>query len=1077
MVKKLICGTMCGLLLATSWYTPMAADHPSAVTQAETAPTSGTVGENLEWEYQSTKKQLTIRVTPGKAGNGAIPDYTDHYDSSPTPWNAWTNKITSAVVEEGVTVLGKHTFANCNLKSVSLPESLQKINAYAFYDCGRLTKISIPSRVTELDVMAFSLCSALQNIDVSAQNSVYCSILGDLYNKEQTTLLRCAPGKTDASYTAVPSLTAIGDRAFSSCYNLTRITLHDNIESIGESAFSGCSNLTEITLPAQLKTLGDSAFWFCSALTEVRLPDSLTQMGTGEFFYCKSLRKVTLPAQLTDLPDTTFVSCEALTEVTLPEELTRIGWNAFYGCTSLEQLTLPDSVLYLGEAAFEKCSSLRRIHLPKSLAYLGSGAFSNCTALEEIQLPEGLNRIPAHAFSGCSSLKGIQIPASVREIEAGAFMACTGISAFSVAKGNRSFSAPDGNLYNRKGTTLIQYAPAKTASSFRVPEKVTCVDQAFYSCANLKHVTLPKGISEIGSSTFANSGLTEITVPEGVTKIGYSAFLNCTQLTSVRLPSTLTEMEVYAFDNTALENSESNWEQNALYLDGWLVQTKAGTETQLTVKDGTVGMAEKALAENETLQSVTLPASLKHLYENPFSACEALTQITVKPGSSAFSSSNGVLYSQDRTALLAYPRSKDDSSFVIPESVTVIRKNAFSDNSLLAQITFPAGLKDIQPNAFYSCSALQQVTLPDGFTQIGNSAFQDCTALEEAYIPGSVSVIGESAFQNCTLTRLTLSEGIRTILRCAFMHNPSLAQISLPGSLTAVGDYVIDDTAYQKNPDNWKNGMLMLDHWLLDSQPNQTAAERLSLEEGTVGLADYAMAGDYPSLKELSFPESMAYIGSYALPDGDLLQSITVDPNNEHFTALDGVLYNKDMTRLVRYPSGKTDSSFSLPDGVQTIAEDSFNDNTRLTDLVLPLSLQKIEDYACTNCSGLKTVHYEGSRSNWNAVSVGPHNKYLSAARPFYAAESSTNSHVSKEESGCTVQVQGVFLSPPAYVAVAGYRDGAMIDSQILPYEDSMPPVSLTGDFSTVKVMVWETLEDLEPFTPVEIIPQEKWRR
>lgn len=87
-------------------------------------------------------------------------------------------------------------------------------------------------------------------------------------------------------------------------------------------------------------------------------------------------------------------------------------------------------------------------------------------------------------------------------------MACTGISAFSVAKGNRSFSAPDGNLYNRKGTTLIQYAPAKTASSFRVPEKVTCVDQAFYGCANLKHVTLPKGISEIGSSTFANSGLT-----------------------------------------------------------------------------------------------------------------------------------------------------------------------------------------------------------------------------------------------------------------------------------------------------------------------------------------------------------------------------------------------------------------------------------------------------------------------------------------------------------------------------------------------------------------------------------------
>lgn len=214
-----------------------------------------------------------------------------------------------------------------------------------------------------------------------------------------------------------------------------------------------------------------------------------------------------------------------------------------------------------------------------------------------------------------------------------------------------------------------------------------------------------KPVTSIGELAFQQcSGITSINIPNSVTSIQQGAFSNCSGLSSITIPSSVTSIE-----NTAFWNCTG-------------------------------------------LTSITIPSSVTSIGVNVFYNCTGLTDITVDSNNSSFCSESGVLFNKDKTTLIYYPLGKNDSSYTIPDGVTVIEQYAFYCNSKLTSVTIPSGVTSIGEMAFRECSGLTSVIVPSSVTSIEYNAFWCCFNLI-IYIPGGIT-IGIDAFYS-TAAKIT----------------------------------------------------------------------------------------------------------------------------------------------------------------------------------------------------------------------------------------------------------------------------------------------------------------------------------
>ena len=199
-------------------------------------------------------------------------------------------------------------------------------------------------------------------------------------------------------------------------------------------------------------------------------------------------------------------------------------------------------------------------------------------------------------------------------------------------------------------------------------------DHVFYDCSGLTSLTLPSGLTEIGVGAFeACSGLTSITLPSGVTSIGECAFIYCRGLTSITLPSGVTKIGNDAFEACS------------------------------------------------GLTSLTLPSGLTEIGRGAFQDCSGLTSLT------------------------------------LPSGVTEIGDLTFAACSGLTSLTLPSGVTSIGDYAFYACSGLTSITLPSGLTSIGDDAFQYCSGLTSIYVyTEKLPKMGSSVFGDCDAKKCTV---------------------------------------------------------------------------------------------------------------------------------------------------------------------------------------------------------------------------------------------------------------------------------------------------------------------------------
>ncbi|MCL2215121.1 MAG: leucine-rich repeat domain-containing protein [Treponema sp.] len=152
------------------------------------------------------------------------------------------------------------------------------------------------------------------------------------------------------------------------------------------------------------------------------------------------------------------------------------------------------------------------------------------------------------AFGGKASITSVIIPNSVTSIGSGVFSGCSGLISINVDAANPNYSSQDGILYNKAKTGII-HVPRVIGGNVTIPAGVTEIgSSAFENCTGLTSVTIPNSVTSIGGSAFAGcSGLTSVTIGNSVTSIGNNAFYNCSGLTSITIPSSVTSINYQAF--------------------------------------------------------------------------------------------------------------------------------------------------------------------------------------------------------------------------------------------------------------------------------------------------------------------------------------------------------------------------------------------------------------------------------------------------------------------------------------------------------------------------------------------------
>ena len=442
-----------------------------------------------------------------------------------------------------------------------------------------------------------------------------------------------------------------------------------------------------------------------------------------------------------------------------------------------------------------------------------------------------------------------------------------------------------------------------------------------------------------------------------VVAIGDRAFQNRTDLRTVMIPDSVTEIEAYSFNNCT------------------------------------------------NLSNVTLSKSLKYMGGRAFGSCEKITQIEIPKsldncGNSGYASYHG-----------PFGACSGLKKITFEEGTTEISSGLFRGCTGLEEINIPNSVTEIESSSFEDCINLVSVNIPDSVIKIGNEAFAGCEKIESINIPDSVTEIGERTFANCSkLSNVKLSKNLEYMGGRAFGSCEKITQIEIPKSLDNCGN---SGYASYHGPFGACSGLkkIIFEEGTKEISNNLfrgcTGLEEISIPASVIKIERYTFA-DCTNLKNVYFSNGVKNVENNAFTNCTSLTKVnipdTVDSiGNSAFSGCTNLVEVHLPDKLKEIASDtfsgcKKLTTINFPSTLTMIGNSAFSGCESLPEAILPSGVEKIESNAFKNCKALKKAAVPDTVS-----SIG--------SSAFYGCETLTDitlgSKLKKIESqtfyGCTV--------------------------------------------------------------------------
>ncbi len=993
------------------------------------------------------------------------------------------DKSDTLTVPDSVERIGEYAIDGLeHIKSLNIPASVRYIGAGAFYNCTSLASLTLPDSITYIGENILGNCVSLASLTVpfigEREVSAAAHRIGYFFtsvDSEEINLhlpsalksiivLKGSLVYSDAFYkcTSVEEIrlpaevTSIGSRAFKDCNSLRRIVIPEGVTNIGEYAFSGCMMLSSIVIPENVVSIEHYAFQLCKRLIEVinlsclnisageasyggvasyaklvHKGDSIIENKEGYLFldsgdenyligYVGDNVDLVLPKSYNGedyrIHDYAFYENINIESVVIPATVRAIGECAFANSVYLRrveaddlsawceiiftdvysnplyfagklysgdelvtELNIPAGTRYISDYAFYKCTSIEGVSIPGSVAYIGKSAFAYCNRILDISIESGVDQIKLQAFEGLEKLKEIDIPNSVSSIGSSAFAGCTSLEAISIPFVGLGIN-------NTKDTYFGSIFGIYSSSGAKnIP-------------SSLKHVTVTGG-DIIFAGAFKNcTSITHLTLPSSLTSIGKGALEGCTGLTELTIPFVGSEPNAsknthfgYIFgavDYFKNRNTVPNSLESVIITDAEVIDTGAF-----------LGCA--------SLISISIPKTLTEIRETAFSECYRLVKITnhsdlaLTPGTTdhgyiaryaqEINDPNIILsiigdyrfyISGDKSYLLSY--SGNDSVITLPNDCYgnsyEIYPYAFYEIVGITKITLSDGVTVIGDCAFFGCENLSEIVFANGLSEIGTRAFAYCSSLKSISLPDGLEKLGAGIFAYSGLTGITIPDNITSIPDNTFYFCTDLIDVTIPDSVTYIGSMAFFECDALVNVN-----ITSIEKWLgiyfVDSYSNPlSSADNLNLYDNRVTnitvspaiskLNDYVFYG-YAGLSNITFSEGLTEIGSYAFYNCRWLKNADI-PNS--VTSIGAyAFYGCAGIKSVAIPSGVSrinSSAFkqcsalkeiTIPSGITYIGESAFEGCSALKEIALPSTVTYIGEAAFRGCSSLQEITVPGS--------------------------------------------------------------------------------------------------------------------
>ena len=695
--------------------------------------------------------------------------------------------ITKLIIPDGVTSIGNYAFYSyLNLTSVTIGSGVTGIGTGAFQNCFKLVEVYNLSRLTVTHNNTLGYVGSY-TLDIYTNKGAASKLTTDgdgyiFYDDGAVVYLLGYTG-SDTELTLPSGLNGnnydIYEYAFARLKKITSVTIPASVMSFGNYAFQNCHSLTTVYWNATECTRAGSSsspvFNNCTGLERVIIGDNVEYIPANAFYNCDTLSSVIIGSGVAEIDNNAFHNCNGLIDVyytgdivswceivfanssanplyfaenlyigskliegalIIPDNVSSIGDYAFYEYRNITSVTIGSGVAGIGHSAFAGCDSLTSVYWNAENCAVAGGSstpvFGDCQSLKTVILGESVTAIPAYAFYSCGNLTSITIPASVTDIGNYAFVDCFklvevyNLSGLNIQKGSESngyvgyyalivntdknqtsriTQTDDGYIFYDDGeiTYLLGYTGGDTElilpDGFK-GKNYAIYRQAFENCTALTAVSIPDSVTGIGANAFYNcTGLKEITIPDSVTYVGNYAFYNCSSLESA------------------------------------------------VIGNGVKSVGDNAFRNCGNLSSVTIGGNVTDLGIYTFYNCNNLTAVS------------------------------------IPDSVTAIGNFAFYNCESLKTVILGRGIKSIGDSAFESCLSLTGLVIPDGVLALGSHAFRNCNRLTSVIIPDSVTSLGTYAFSNCAaLTSVTIGNGVTDIGDYAFNNCGNLQRVFYGGN-------------------------------------------------------------------------------------------------------------------------------------------------------------------------------------------------------------------------------------------------------------------------------------------------------